>query len=380
MARSALTFSGERLARLTLNALPGIGPVTFRRLADAFGANPENFFRVSRERLLAVKGIGAAIADVIFDRQKLFNADREIEKLAARGMDFLIPGDAGYPPLLREIYDPPIGLYSLGGYAAVDRAVAVVGSRKLTPYGRDTAKTLAGELAAAGWCVVSGLARGIDTAAHRGALEAGGQTVAVLGCGADIIYPPENFELYRAIAERGCILSEFTLGRKADRQTFPMRNRVVAGMSRAVVVIESDVDGGSMITAKFAADQGRTVCAVPGRADQAASRGCHALIRDGAILVTTVDEILEELGESRGVLPAQSEMNFSGKTLPAPDAPAPEEQALLAHFAGGVAHGVDSLVELTRQPAPAIMSALIMMELKNLLIKGTDGRYEARRR
>ena len=194
-------------------------------------------------------------------------------------------------------------LHRKGGYLFEQPCIAVVGSRRTTLYGQSVAKKLGSDLARLGFCVVSGLARGIDTAAHEGALSVGGKTAAVLGCGIDIVYPPENLDLYRRIVETGAVLSEFPFGRKADKQTFPMRNRVVAGISEAVVVVESDVQGGAMITARFAGEQGRLIYAVPGRIDQPTSHGCHQLIRDGATLFTGIDDILNELNYLDGLRP-----------------------------------------------------------------------------
>lgn len=367
-----------RVARMILNALPNLGPVTLRRLMDALGPDPAAILRAPRERLLAVKGVGPAIADALAAHARHFDAAREQEKLAQRGMRFVIPGDPAFPPLLGEIYDPPIGLYAKGDYAVPARAVAIVGTRRPTLYGKGLARDLAKNLAAAGWCIVSGLARGVDTEAHRGALAAGGKTAAVLGCGADLVYPPENVELYRDIAAAGVILSEFPLGRPADKRTFPMRNRLVAGMSKAVVVVESDADGGSMITARFGADMGRVVCAVPGRVDQTTSRGCHTLIREGATLVTGVDDILEELGEA----PRQAELDFGGARPQAGDAEdggalSPAEFRLLQLFAGGATHTPDALADLAGLRIAEVNATLLLLELAGKVARTPGGAYES---
>lgn len=364
----------NRRARLILNAIPNVGPVTLRRLLDTFGGSPETILRTPKARLMAVRGVGDAIAGTIADWKTHFDAEREERRMAERGVQFLIPEDPGYPALLKEIYDPPIGLYTLGEYRPAARCVAIVGTRRPTLYGKSLAREISGGLARAGWCVVSGLARGVDTEAHRGALDAGGKTIAVLGCGADIVYPPENLALYREIAASGAVMSEFPLGRAADKRTFPMRNRIVAGMCKAVVVIESDADGGSLITARFAADMNRSVCAFPGRVDQATSRGCHALIREGAILVTSVEEILEELGEG----PAQHEMDFGSPSKDPEDAAAsPAESRLLALFAGGEKHTPDSLSEISDMPVGEVSATLLMLELSGRIARADDGSYEA---
>lgn len=364
-----------RRARLILNALPNIGPVTLRRLMDEFGGSPETILGTPRARLMSVRGVGPAIADTVTGWKNHFDPEREERRLAERGMDFVIPEDAGYPALLKEIFDPPIGLYAMGTYRPGGRCVAVVGTRRPTPYGKNLAREISKNLAGAGWCVVSGLARGVDTEAHRGALDAGGKTVAVLGCGADIVYPPENLELYREISALGAVISEFPLGRPADKRTFPMRNRIVAGMCKAVVVVESDEDGGSLITARFAADMGRGVCAFPGRVDQPTSRGCHALIREGATLVTSVDEILEELGEA----PKQRELDFGSPEKSPEDAVAsPAESRLLALFTGGERLSPDALCERSGLPVGEVNATLLMLELTGRVARSQDGIYEAR--
>ena len=294
----------EAQAFLVLNALPNIGPITLNRLLAELGGDPRTVLAADARRLQAVKGVGPAIRATLAGWREAFDLAREEERMAQSGADFITTRDAAYPRLLKEINDPPIGLYRRGRYAFGQPCVAIVGSRRTTLYGQATAKKLGAELARLGFCVVSGLARGIDTAAHEGALSVGGKTAAVLGTGPDIVYPPENLELYRRIAESGAILSEFPFGRRADRQSFAMRNRIVAGMSEAVIVVESDVNGGAMITARFAGEQGRLLFAVPGRIDQNTSAGCHQLIRDGATLLTGVDDVLSELSYLDGFRPA----------------------------------------------------------------------------
>src|ERR1017187_8746642 len=294
----------ERQPFLVLNALPNIGPITLNRLLAELGADPRLVLTAGQRRLEAVKGVGPVISASIAAWREHFDLAREVEWMAKSGVDFITGSDAGYPRLLKEIHDPPIGLYRKGRYEFGAPCVAIVGSRRTTLYGQATAKRFGAELARLGFSIVSGLARGIDTAAHEGALSVGGKTAAVLGTGIDLIYPPENLELYRRIEAEGVILSEFPFGRRADRQSFAMRNRIIAGVSDAVIVVESDVDGGAMITARFAGEQGRLLYAVPGRIDQNSSAGCHQLIRDGATLLTGVDDILSELNYLDGLRPA----------------------------------------------------------------------------
>jgi DNA processing protein len=254
--------------------------------------------------------------------------------------------------------------------------LAMVGSRKTSLYGQKVARTLAAELTQAGFCIVSGLARGIDTAAHEGALEAGGPTVGVLGTGMDIVYPPENLDLYRATAANGAVVSEFPFGRRADRQSFAMRNRIVAGMAQGVIVVESDVAGGSMITARFAGEQGRQLFAVPGRIDQPTSAGCHQLIRDGATLVTCVDDILAEFSYLDGLRPAPigagntDDANIEGPPM------TDHEARVLSCFEGGGILAPDDLVELCPFSISEVTTALMMLELQRRVAKRSDGRYE----
>ncbi len=368
----------ERQAMLVLNALPNIGPITLNRLLAELGGDPRAIFAAGATKLEKVKGVGPAISRTIANWREHFDLAREEQRMAQSGADFITAADAGYPSLLREIHDPPIGLYRKGKYEFEHRCIAIVGSRRTTLYGQSTAKKLAAELAQLGFCIVSGLARGIDTAAHEGALSVGGKTAAVLGCGIDIIYPPENLALYRTIESEGAILSEFPFSRRADKQSFAMRNRIVAGMSEAVIVVESDVSGGAMITARFAGEQGRLLFAVPGRIDQNTSAGCHQLIRDGATLLTSVDDILSELNYLGGLRPAPiaekpgAEMAVSSTGL------TEAEAAVMACFAGGAILGVDALAAQTGKPAAELSATLMMLELKRLVAKRADGAFEAR--
>ena len=380
-----------RQALLVLNALPNIGPITLNRLLAELGGDPRAVFGCGKTRLETVKGVGPAISSTIADWPNYFDLAREEARMAQSGADFLVGADAAYPPLLREIHDPPIGLYRRGKYDFSQPAVAIVGSRKTTLYGQAVAQKLGRELAQLGFCVVSGLARGIDSAAHDGALEAGGRTAAVLGNGIDIVYPPENLELFRRIVETGAVVSEFPFTRRADRQSFAMRNRLIAGICAATVVVESDEAGGAMITAKFAGEQGRLLFAVPGRIDQPTSRGCHQLIRDGATLLTGVDDILSELSYLNGLLPVKG----GGAKVPEPamtqnggDGPGASprtaagvaltavETRVLAPLGGGEARTVDQLAERTGLAVHEVAATLMMLELKRCVVKRADGAFE----
>ena len=369
----------ERQAFMVLNDLPNIGPITLNRLLTEFAGDPCAILNSNKRRLESVRGVGPETSAAVLNWRTHFDLPREEERLAQAGAVFITARDEGYPKMLKEIHDPPIGLYRKGAYLFEQPCIAIVGSRRTTLYGQSVAKKLGAELARLGFCVVSGLARGIDTAAHEGALSVGGKTAAVLGTGIDIIYPSENLALYRRIAETGAILSEFPFGRKADKQSFAMRNRIVSGICEGVVVVESDVQGGAMITARFAGEQGRLIFAVPGRIDQATSRGCHQLIRDGATLLTGVDDILAELNYLDGLrpqaIPTEGEPSVLERLLPQLD---DRERRVLDAFQGGSILGIDALTAATGLAAPEISSALMMLELKKLVQKRADGCFEAK--
>jgi DNA processing protein len=368
----------ERQAFLVLNALPNIGPITLTRLLAELGDDPRAVFAAGAKRLEEVRGVGPAISGTIATWREHFDLAKEEERMAQAATDFVTQRDAWYPRMLREIDSAPIGLYRKGSYDFKQPSVAIVGSRRTTLYGQSVAKKLGADLARLGFCVVSGLARGIDTAAHEGALSVGGKTVAVLGNGIDIIYPAENLGLYRQIAETGAVLSEFPFTRRADKQSFAMRNRIVAGICDAVVVVESDVAGGSMITARFAGEQGRLIFAVPGRIDQATSAGCHQLIRDGATLLTGVDDILSELNYLDGLRPAAIPEKTEGGTALSAANLTVEEKQVYACFAGGAMVSIDAVSAQTGLPTAQLSATLMMLELKRLIAKRADGTFEAR--
>lgn len=293
----------EREAYILLNMMNDVGPVSVRRLVEAFGG-VLRALEAPLSELQQVRGVGARAADAIVRQRESLDLEGEIEAARREGIRLVSFVDDEYPALLREIYDPPLALYARGTLEPSDRhAIAVVGSRRTTHYGRTVADRLSYQLAKVGYRVISGLARGIDTAAHEGALKGGGRTLAVVGSGLGNLYPPENRKLADAIAAQGCVLSEFPMARQPDKTTFPMRNRIVSGLSAGVVVVEADRTSGAMNTAKQALDQGRSVFAVPGRVDASTSSGCHLLIKQGARLVEGVDDVLEEF---EMLIPAQT--------------------------------------------------------------------------
>ena len=284
----------SREALVALNLIEGVGPVRVRQLLEHFG-EATAILSASKSQLLQVRGIGDDTAAAIAGWEKTVDLADEMKRITDFGCHVVIQSDDEYPASLREIYDPPIVLYVKGSMAAKDKnAVAMVGSRQTTHYGIETARKLAYQLAYVGVTVVSGGARGIDTAAHQGALAAKGRTICVLGTGINIVFPPENKELFDRIAEHGAVITQFPFNRNGDKQSFAIRNRIVAGMTLGTVVVEADLHSGALITANFATEYGRQVFAVPGRIDSPRSKGCHDLIKKGAKLCEGAEDILSE--------------------------------------------------------------------------------------
>ena len=371
----------QRQALMVLNALPGLGPVRIGRILEAFGGEAAPALAASEARLREVRDIGRETASTISGWRQCFDLEREEALLERSEAAFVLRGEAGYPRALAQLPDAPFGLY-IRGQVPRQPVVAIIGTRRPTLYGRQVAKKLAADLARAGFSVASGLARGIDSEAHEGALSTG-TTIGVLGCGLDIVYPPENRELYERVAATGAIVSEFPFGRQPDQQTFPQRNRLVSGMADAVIVVESDIKGGSMITARFAAEQGRTGFAVPGRIDQPSARGCHALIRDGASLLTGADDVVSELRFMQLPLQAAPEAARQSAHEAAPDRAgamdlSTDEAAVLAMLADGAVLHPEAITLGARLAHPAAMAALMLLELKRLVAKRADGAYERR--
>lgn len=367
----------KREAFLVLNSVSGIGPVLLSRLLSFF-ESPLDVLEAERNDLMRVNGVGEELASSILGWRRRFDLERELVKMQQYGVRYVLREDNDYPQRLNSLPDAPYGLYVKGYLNLNMPTVAIVGTRNATLYGKATARRFAAGLARSGCLVVSGMALGIDAEAHWGALEAEGATAAVLGCGIDIVFPPANTSLYQKLGECGSLISEFSFGRRADRQTFPQRNRIVSGMADAVLVVETDDRGGSMITVKFAADQGRSVYAVPGRIDQETSKGCHSLIREGATLVTSVDDILDELRYS------QLDLNFSRKiekdgvarNVASMQDLSPAEQRVVRCFQGGAILHADSIVGEAGITQTEVLSCLMMLELKRVLGKRADGSYE----
>jgi DNA processing protein len=282
-------------ALVCLNMVADIGSIRLNRLLGVFGS-PQNILSASRDKLMQVSGLGPETAQRIVSFKEEDIA-RELDSAQALGLRVMTYQDSDYPQNLKNIIDPPIVLYVKGQITAQDNlSIAIVGSRRASFYGLTAAERLSGELGALGFTVISGLARGIDTYAHKGSLKAGGRTIAVIGSGFNHIYPEENLKLAEKISESGAVISEFSLNTLPLKHNFPRRNRVISGLSRGVLVVEAARNSGALITADFALEQGREVFALPGQLDSLSSFGTNNLIKQGAKLVTDIRDIIEEFG------------------------------------------------------------------------------------
>lgn len=352
-----------------LKAVPGVGDMLFRRLITALGS-PEAVFSASDAALQQVDGMSPRLAAAIRRQRLPESAVADVERALAAGCTLLTQNDPGYPKLLLEIPDPPPLLNVLGSLALEAAAIAVVGSRSATGYGLDTTRRLSRQLAREGVIVISGMARGIDTAAHEGALDGGCQTVAVMGCGLGTVYPPENHKLFQRIVRNGAVVSEFPFSAGPDPHHFPRRNRIISGLALGVVVVEATRRSGSLITARLALDQGREVFAVPGSIHSFKSSGTHSLIKQGARLVESVADIFDELpmlGRSR---PAAGR---SGS--PQPTVSLTDEERVLIQAIGPYEVQFDELVRKLSISAARLSGLLLNLELKGVLTQSAGKRF-----
>lgn len=368
----------ERAYRAALACLPRMSPLSLPRLISMAGGACELWDLIARKSPALEQSVGAEKMGLWRSACREAEPAQVLRGLEERGIRVIIPGDKAIPPDLWSIYDPPALLFATG--REVDaRApfVAVVGARKASGYGRRCALFLASQLAQRGVVVVSGAAYGIDGHAHRGCLEAGGPTVAVLGCGVDRVYPPAHAQLLERIKENGCLLSEYAPGEEPLPWRFPHRNRLIAGLSQAVVVVEACEKSGALITAEFALEEGREVMAVPGPIDSPLSRGTHSLIQKGAKLVTGVEDVLEEL---RGFHP-ELQLTGTSFTCASPGTHGElqaRERALLALLVDG-AKSLDSMVKATGEPPGEILASLTSLALRGWVAAEPGGRYCATR-
>ena len=358
----------QYLGWLALALTPGLGARMAGKLLTVFGS-PDAIFNAS---LTALEGqrLPAAVAQAIHTRRPLSDAAKELAQAQAAGCRLLTWDEPEYPSRLREIYDPPPLLYVRGNVELLNRHVlAIVGARRPTPYGNQMAERLAKDLAARGLVIASGLARGIDASAHRGALSSGsGTTIGVLGCGIDVVYPKENKKIFEEIEKRGAIITEFPMGTFPAPQNFPIRNRIISGMSLGVVVVEGAQYSGSLITARLAMEFGREVYGVPGNATQPSSFGPNQLIKQGAKLVTSWEDVVEELPTPvRAELVPVEAASAEERTLLVEEALGPMERPIYELLTPDEARHVDEIVEKSGLTSSEVLAALFDLELRGVV-------------
>lgn len=354
-------------ACIALNMVPNLGPVRLRKLLEVF-ETPERILLARPGELKAVSGIGKEVAEGIATWESHVDLAAELKRIEEFGAHVVTQESPDYPRELHQIYNPPIVLYVWGTLTQRDhRAISVVGSRKTSHYGLECAKKLSYQIAYAGLTVVSGLARGIDTAAHQAALAAEGRTIAVIGSGFMDLYPQENLGLAEKIAESGAVISEYPMTFPPARENFPYRNRIVAGWCQGLLVVEAGLNSGALITAGQAIDQGRQVYAVPGQIDRPTSAGSNRLIQQGAKLVTGASDILDDINVLLPPEPKSRSLSGSSPTFTS------EEETVLSTLDGGQM-SLDDLVIKTSLPTQTVSSTLLALEMKRR-VKALPGQH-----
>ncbi len=350
-------------AELRLCMVSGVGPRIRKALLKRF-EGAANVFRAAPSELRDVEGVGPKLVRSITAAEQEIDVAKEIAFCREKQITLLLETSAAYPRPLKDIHDPPGVLFVRGEILPVDAlAVAIVGTRHATAYGLVQAERLASGLAHAGYTIISGLARGIDSAAHTAALKVGGRTIAVLGGGVLEIYPPENEPLAQQVMDHGAILSESHPLAPPLAGSFPQRNRIISGMSLGVIVVEASDRSGALITARLAMEQGREVFAVPGRVDSRNSRGCHRLIRDGAKLTETVDDVLEEFGPLVAAAPRED-----GREIRHPvELQLNELETSVLTAIGSDPTSIDEVISSTKMAVPQVLSTISVLEMKRLI-------------
>lgn len=347
---------------VALSWIQGLGNQTFCQLLRAFG-DPASVYAATRKQLREI--VSADIADTISAGPDHALIAPTITWLTQPNNHVITLADQAYPQALLEIPDPPPLLYAKGNLQLLDaRCIAVVGSRNATPQGEKNAEDFSAALSNQGFCIVSGLALGIDGAAHRGGLKGNGSTIAVVGTGLDIVYPARHRELAYQIVEHGLILSEFGLGTPSRAQNFPRRNRIISGLALGCLVVEANVQSGSLITARLAAEQGREVFAIPGSIHSPLSKGCHQLIKQGAKLVDNIQDIVDELGGATHNQPLETSSDTKSEAHPVLD------------YMGFEAVSVETLIDRTGLTSDSLSAMLLMLELENKIASLPGGRYQ----
>jgi DNA processing protein len=353
---------------IALASISGVGSVTYKKLIDRFGS-AEAVFRATRRELSGVEGVGSSRASAIASFNGWGAVEDEVGRASEAQVTIIGLEDANYPARLREIYDAPPILYLKGSLTDQDRrAVAVVGSRNSSRYGLTCAETIARGLAARGITVVSGMARGVDSAAHLGALRQQGRTIAVLGSGIDVIYPSENRPLFAEIVGHGAVISEFPFGTEPEMTNFPKRNRIISGISLGVVIAEASLNSGALITAKLALEQNREVFAVPGNITSMRSRGTHTLIREGAKLVESAEDVIEELAFAIADAPP-----LTGDRPPAEDLSDTQRAVLQCIENGPVS--IEAIIEGSGFRSQDVLTILLDLELRGLVKQVTGNNF-----
>ena len=361
-------------AWLALRRVAGIGDVLYRRLLEKFGS-PHAVFAATEPELFSVEGIRHQTVRSMRTEVSTTVIDREFNRLEQNGVHIVTIHDRDYPERLKQIHDPPPLLFLKGELLPEDhQSIAIVGSRKCSEYGRTMAHRISQELALRGFTIISGLARGVDASAHEGALNAGGRTLGILGCGLDVNYPPQHDRLKEAILKQGAVISEFSMGTAPEPNNFPKRNRVIAGMSLGVIIVEAAQKSGALVTAACALEQGREVFAVPGPVGSKTSVGTHQLIKQGAKLVESVEDVLDEL---------QGSIETSIMRRPVQSIPAgpvrfqslnPKEKEVYSILSQGPQH-VDALTVQTQLSASKLAGLLLQLELKGAIKQLAGQRY-----
>jgi DNA processing protein len=348
---------------LGLSLIKGVGPIVAARILDRF-SSADKLLSASPDELASIESLNRETAKNILSFNWSKEVEKEKEKLIKNGADLLSILDNDYPESLKSIYAPPIIIYKKGNIIPEDSiSVAMVGSRVPTPYGLRMAKKIADGLAERGVTVISGMARGIDTETHKSSLKRGGRTIAVLGCGIDVIYPPENRKLAKDIIERGALISEFSMGSKPDRGNFPRRNRIISGLTLGTVVVEAAEKSGAIITANYALEQGKEVYAVPGEVSSLKSRGTNRLIKTGAKLVEDAEDIIEDFPSSiKKKLNNRDNSDFIEISLDE------EEKRVYNSITESGSH-IDNIVDISGLPAGRVSAILLKLEIRGAVKK-----------
>lgn len=356
---------------LALSFIKDTGPITIKRLLSVFHS-PERILKASFKELREVEDIGELRAKRIYKFNSWNMVEEELKKIKNYNISIITYADREYPENLRHIDDSPIILYAKGSFIKDDKyAIAIVGSRLMTEYGRSIANKIASELSSLGITIVSGMARGIDTVAHKGALKAGGRSIAVLGCGLDKPYPPENIELFEALSNSGSVISEFPLGTPPNKENFPKRNRLISGLSLGVLVVEAAISSGSLITTGYALEQGKDVFAIPGNITSRHSEGTNSLIKKGAKLVQNVDDILEEIAPQFKNLISKTSKEFFSKNLDKLEIT--NEEKAICNILGSEPKHIDTIVRETSISTARLSGMLLGLEIKGI-VKQADGK------